>query len=305
MVGCHSAGWDTVNYLLENGFNFAYFVSITLDEARKNNVSGYKSFVDLATKYNIPFYFAKSYSLKTAEDVDFFEKNNFDILIQGGWQRLFPDNVLNSLKYGAIGVHGSSEFLPKGRGRSPINWSLIEGKSRFILHFFLMRPGVDDGDIIFYEIFDINTWDTCKTIYYKVSILTARFYLEKLISFISNQLVLCPQLGEPSYYLKRTESDGLINWNQDLISIYNLIRGVTRPYPGAFSYLNGFKIKVWKAQPFDTRIDTPNEVNGEICFVFDTDIVVKTNGGLLLITDYEIEDRIDIVKGMIFNMKLD
>lgn len=300
MAGCHEAGWDTVNYLLENGFKFDYFVSITEEEALKNNVSGYKSFVDLAEKYNIPIYFAKTYSLKSSKDLDFFNAYNFDVLIQGGWQRLFPDNILSSLKLGAIGVHGSSEFLPKGRGRSPINWSLIEGKTRFILHYFLMKPGVDDGDIIFYEMFDINAWDTCKTIYYKVSILTARFYLEKLASLINGDLGIHPQLGEPSYYLKRSESDGLIDWNQDINSIYNLIRGITRPYPGAFSYINGCKIQIWSAQPFDTRIDTPNIVNGQIFFIFGNEIVVKANGGLLLITDYTFSENLDIVTGLVF-----
>ena len=300
MAGCHEAGWDTVNHLLENGFKFDYFVSITEEEAQKNSVSGYKSFVDLAGRYNIPIYFAKTYSLKSSEDLEFFNKHNFDVLIQGGWQRLFPDNILSSLKLGAIGVHGSSEFLPKGRGRSPINWSLIEGKTRFILHYFLMKPGVDDGDVIFFEMFDINVWDTCKTVYYKVSILTARFYLEKLTSLINGDLRIHPQLGEPSYYLKRTESDGLIDWSQETNSIYNLIRGITRPYPGAFSFIEGNKINIWSAQPFDTRIDIPNYINGQICFLFDKDIVVKVNGGLILITDYSLNSNIKIEVGHIF-----
>jgi methionyl-tRNA formyltransferase len=301
MAGCHEAGWDTVNYLLENGFRFNYFVSITEEEALKQNVSGYKSFADLALIYKIPIYFAKSYSLKTEEDIEFFKIQKFDVLIQGGWQRLFPDNILNSLQIGAIGVHGSSEFLPKGRGRSPINWSLIEGKSRFILHYFLMKSGVDDGDIIHYEMFDINSWDNCKTLYYKISILTARFYLDKLKLIINGELSIYQQLGDATYYTKRSEKDGLIDWSKDVFSVHNFIRGITHPYPGAFSYIDGNKINIWAAQPFDTRIDNPNYVYGQICFVFGNDLVVKVSGGLLLITDYSINGKVKLVEGLLFS----
>ncbi|MBK8606779.1 MAG: hypothetical protein IPN82_08085 [Chitinophagaceae bacterium] len=95
-------------------------------------------------------------------------------MIQGGWQRLFPEEILETISIGAIGIHGSSELLPKGRGRSPINWSIIQNKKRFIIQYFLIKAGVDDGDIFYFESFDINEWDTCRTLYYKNSIVTKR-----------------------------------------------------------------------------------------------------------------------------------
>jgi methionyl-tRNA formyltransferase len=293
MVGCHEAGWDSINFLLENGFKFDYFVTISETEAVKQKVSGFKSFISLASKYNIPVYIVKTYSLNSIEDIEFFEREKFTILIQGGWQRLFPDKVLASLSIGAIGVHGSSEFLPKGRGRSPVNWSLIEGRSRFILHFFLMKPGIDDGDIIHYEMFDINDWDTCKTVYYKISILTARFYLAQLKKIIEGNIQKLPQIGEPTYYAKRTAADGAIDWKLSLMVIYNFIRALTKPYPGAFCYLNGRKMTIWRAQPFDTRIDLPYFKEGQVCFVFEDSIVVKVGDGLLLISDYDIEENLN------------
>lgn len=150
VCGCAESGWETINSILKEGFKVDYFVSITEEKAIKLSVSGYKSFQDLADEYNIPIYYAKKYSLKDEEDINFFKIQSFDLLIQGGWQRLFPDNVLNTLKIGGIGLHGSSEFLPKGRGRSPINWSIINGAKRFILHYFLLKPGVDDGDLFYH-----------------------------------------------------------------------------------------------------------------------------------------------------------
>ena len=169
--GCSSAGLEVLDFLISKNFEISHIISLNSQQATQYNVSGYTSFDEIARKNNIPIYFPKTYSLKDNDDISFFEKNNFDLLLLGGWQRLIPEIILSKLKIGGIGFHGSSEFLPKGRGRSPVNWSLIEGKTQFILHAFLMTPGIDDGDVITHEIFDINQWDTCQTIYYKISII--------------------------------------------------------------------------------------------------------------------------------------
>jgi len=242
--GCTDTGLDVLNFLISKKFEISYIVSLNPDQASQYNVSGYVSFTDIAKKNNIPIYFPKEYSLKNSQDLDFFEKNNFDILLIGGWQRLIPENILKSFKIGGIGFHGSSEFLPKGRGRSPVNWSLIEGKNQFILHAFLMTPGVDDGDVLEHEIFDITQWDTCQTIYYKISIIQKQI-LEKLIpKLISNNFKKNPQIGEPTFYPKRTPDDGLIDWSKPMIEIYNLIRALTKPYPGAFTFQNKNRINI-------------------------------------------------------------
>ncbi|CAF3700014.1 unnamed protein product, partial [Rotaria sp. Silwood1] len=70
-----------------------------------------------------------------------------------------------------------------------------------------------------------------------------------------------PQLDIlPSFFPKRTEEDGAIFWDKDTTEIYNLIRGVTFPFPGAFSFLEDEKIRIWKAQPFDTRLFNPDNL---------------------------------------------
>jgi len=285
--GCTDAGLDVLNFLISKKFEISYIVSLNPDQASQYNVSGYVSFTDIAKKNDIPIYFPKEYSLKNSQDLDFFEKNNFDILLIGGWQRLIPENILKSFKIGGIGFHGSSDFLPKGRGRSPVNWSLIEGKNQFILHAFLMTPGVDDGDVLEHEIFDITQWDTCQTIYYKISIIQKQI-LEKLIpKLISNNFKKNPQIGEPTFYPKRTPDDGLIDWSKPMIEIYNLIRALTKPYPGAFTFQNKNRINIWNSQPFDTKIMYKSPF-GQVVEKFSTgDFVVNCNDGLLLITNYE------------------
>lgn len=300
VCGCHESGRDLIRMLLENGITISYFVTITEEKAQDQKVSGYYSYQDIATKYNIPIYFAKKYSLKSEEDKLFFEKNKFDLLIQGGWQRLFPENILKELGIGAIGVHGSADFLPIGRGRSPINWSIIENKKRFIFHYFIINSGIDDGNIFHYQMVDINEWDDCETLYLKNSLVTSNTLLEFIPKIISGDYLSYEQLGKPTYYPKRTAEDGLIDWSKDYYEIFNFIRAITYPYPGAFSFIESKKIIIWGAKPFDSRIDKLSWKIGEIIYVLpNNNFIIKCRGGLLLVTDYETEYKIQT--GFIIN----
>jgi len=287
VCGCTDFGYEIVDFLLMNGVNISHLVSLSPEQAIQYKVSGYKSFELLSTKYGIPIYYPKLYSMKET-DYDFFEKEKFDLLLVCGWQRLIPDKILETIKICGIGSHGSSELLPKGRGRSPVNWSIIEGKKQFILQLFILTPEIDDGDIVYHETFDINEWDTCKTIYYKTSIVMKRSLLKLIPNILSNNFSRTPQSGEPSFYPKRTPDDGLIDWNKPLEEIHNFVKALAKPYPGAFSFIDKQKIMVWEAQPFDRKITFSDAKFGEIVEKFSTgDFVVKCNDGTLLITDYE------------------
>lgn len=288
MCSCSTFSLEMIDYLIENGIKISYFVSLTPEQAIKYNVSGYHSYEEISRKHNIPIYYPESYSMNNNKDYDFFYNQKFDLLFLGGWNRLIPDNIIKTLTIGGLGVHGSSEFLPKGRGRSPVNWSIIEGKKRFILQLFLITGEADSGDIIDYKIFDINDWDTCKTIHYKISIVEKRLLKEQIPKVLINIFNRMPQKGESTYYPKRTPDDGLIEWNKSVFEIFNFIRALTKPYPGAFSYIEKQRINIWTAQPFDTQIDYPDARIGEIVEKFSTgDFIVKCNSGLLLVTDYD------------------
>jgi len=288
MCGCTRSGIEISQELLKNGLDISYFVTLTEQQAITAQVSDYHSFENISKHHNIPIYYPKTYSLKENSDFNFFEDNQFDILLVAGWNRLIPEEVLGTLKFGGIGVHGSADFLPKGRGRSPINWSLIEGKSRFILQLFLMKSGIDDGEILDWEIFDINQWDTCQTLYYKNEILTSRMLIRTIPKIVNDTISPIPQKGVPTYYPKRSPKDGEIDWSKTVFEIYNFIRAITKPYSGAFTYLDGRKIFIWKAQPFDTKITYPETEEGKIVKIFLTgDFVVNCNSGLLLITEFE------------------
>lgn len=288
MCGCHNVGAELIPKLINAGFEFSYFVCLDPEQGRKNKVSGYYDFRDLASKHNIPVYIPNRYNLTSVKDIQFFENQNFDLLIQGGWQRLLPDAILNTLSIGAVGVHGSSDFLPKGRGRSPMNWSIIEGKKRFIAHLFLMKSGADDGDVFDYEDFDINEFDDIVTLYIKLAIVTERMILRSVPKLLEGSVDLRPQVGIPEHYLKRCPEDGEIKWEiHDVNHIAAMVRAQTSPYPGAFGVLNGKNYYVWKAQIFDTRIKFPEAKYGDVVWNSSRYLIVNCRGGLLLITEFQ------------------
>ncbi len=288
MCGCHEGGLKAIIGLLEAGYRFECFVCLTPDQAYKYNISGYYDYRDLAESRGIKIYIPHSYSLTSDEDLEFFQVQKFDLLIQGGWQRLFPEQIIRALSIGALGLHGSADLLPKGRGRSPMNWSLIEDRKRFLMHLFMIKPGVDDGDIIAIKDYDITCFDDIETLYFKYAIVYRRLLLENLPSILSRKFSTVPQLGEPTYYPKRSPDDGLINWDlMDVFQIYNLIRASTKPYPGAFAELDLGLIRIWRCRPFDSRIIYTSARYGEIVERFENRLIINCRGGLLLLDEWE------------------
>ncbi len=217
---------------------------------------------------------------------------NLDILLVMGWQRLIPDWFLESLSIGAFGMHGSSKPLPHGRGRSPMNWSLIQNKHEFFTHLFQYIPGVDDGPIVGVQKFDITQFDTCLTMHFKNTISMIKLCHQHLPSLMDGTAKYFPQPTKgATYYPKRTEEDGIIFWSDSTTEIYNLVRAVTHPFPGAFTYFDHKpenRIIIWKAIPFDNQITWPYAEDGEIVEVFfDGTFVVKTKDSSILVQEYE------------------
>ncbi|MFQ5760462.1 MAG: methionyl-tRNA formyltransferase, partial [Acidiferrobacterales bacterium] len=159
-------------------------------------------------------------------------------------------------------------------------------------HLFRYSPGVDDGSIVDVQLFDITPFDTCLTLHFKNTIAMVMLCARYLPGLLAGTVNLTPQPQEgASYYPKRTTEDGLIYWTDATQDIYNLIRAVTKPFPGAFAFLDdnpNQKIFIWRAIPFDTHLTWPHAVTGEIVEVFfDGTFVVKTGNTTLLVLESE------------------
>lgn len=259
----------------------------------KEKISDYVEMSDYCDKKNISLIRPKSYNLKNKKDIDKICQLDIDVIVSVGWQRLIPEWLLNHCNIGAFGMHGSSYKLPKGRGRSPMNWSLIEGKDHFYTYLFKYDPGIDSGGIVDMQEFEINEWDTIRSLQHKNLISQVKLVLKKLPEILTGKVNYRsqPENSKATYYPKRVPRDGVIDWRDSTENIYNLIRAVAAPYPGAFTYHNGKKIMIWQAFPFDKKLDFSSENPGTILYsFFDDTFVVKTGTDSLYVTKYQADD---------------
>ena len=142
-------------------------ITISSEVTKVNQVSGYKGLTFLTEKYGITVHEADSYFLTDEKTQCFLSENEFDIGISMGWQRLIPKSVLDRFKYGIYGFHGNCGYLPFGRGRSPLNWSIILGDTRFNLNLFRYDEKADSPNVFATEMFSITPHDDIRTAQYK------------------------------------------------------------------------------------------------------------------------------------------
>jgi UDP-4-amino-4-deoxy-L-arabinose formyltransferase/UDP-glucuronic acid dehydrogenase (UDP-4-keto-hexauronic acid decarboxylating) len=263
------------------------------DTIKKNNhIAGEGDVSEFAKINNIECYSTEDYSLKSC--VDFFQNNEFEMGISYGWQRLIPQYVLDRFKNGVFGTHASPLGLPYGKGRSPLNWSVIRGFNQVYFNLFKYVAKADSGMMYSTVKFEINNWDTIESIKMKDLIVT-RIEVYKLINdYKNNTIKLFDQKDdiEETFFPKRSPKDGKINLMYDTIDIYNLIRGTTRPFPGSFLIYDESEVIIWDAVPFDNKLDFSECEVGEVIDFFDGQFILKSSDGTLLVKDFECEKKL-------------
>jgi methionyl-tRNA formyltransferase len=292
LLGCKGTTLDLLNSIVvEKSFNIDLVITLPEYIAEKNNVAFYRAndILDYCKQHAIPTHIVQSYHLKDSEDIQFFKEAEIDLLLVIGWERIVPVDILNALGRFACGMHGSAYGLPKGRGRSPLNWSLITAHNKFITYLFRYTPLTDDGHIIGFKVFDINPFDTIATLHVKNRI--AMFQLLRMyVPLIEkDEVTFLPQPPEKTtYYPKRTPDDSGIDWSQTTLQIHNLIRAVAPPYPHAYCYHDGKKAFIFEAYPFETGLFHHSIKPGTIVDVSLSleHFVVKTVDGTLIVKKF-------------------
>lgn len=288
VFGVKDTSEHIVRFIRENICPVDLVITISPKVTEKNQVSGYKGLSGLTDQYGIPVHEADSYFLTDKKTQDFFAQNEFDIGISMGWQRLIPASVLDRFAFGIYGFHGNCGYLPFGRGRSPLNWSIILGDTRFNLNLFRYDEKADSPNIFATEMFSITPHDTIRTATYKNMICSKRLIRRLLDAYAAGNVeVRTDSRDFDSWYMKRTAADGKVDFHARTRDIYNLVRGVTAPFPGAFAYVGGEKITIWEAHPFDEMMDFSGYAPGQVIDIFDGKLIVRTVDGSLIIDRYE------------------
>ncbi|OPY91875.1 MAG: Bifunctional polymyxin resistance protein ArnA [Syntrophaceae bacterium PtaU1.Bin231] len=204
------------------------------------------------------------------------------------YRRMFGREILNLTPGRAFNLHGS--LLPAYRGRAPVNWVLVNGEERTGVTLHLMTEKPDAGGIVGQRAVAISETDTARTLYGKLC-REAGVLLDEVLPLIreGRETVMPQDLSQGSYFGGRKPEDGRIDWRWPSRRIYNLIRAVTDPYPGAFAFFaDGRKIFVWWATPASAA--GQNAGPGEIR-LDGAEVAVGTGDGLLRLQDVEVDGR--------------
>lgn len=171
-----------------------------------------------------------------------------DLLLAVGWRYLVPAEVYGRPRLGAFVLHDS--LLPHNRGFSPTVWSMIRGESETGVSLIAMAEEADAGDIVDQLAVPIGPDDSIAAVREAVT----RAYLEvlerALPDLVAGRAELRPQdHAHATWCEKRLPSDNRIDWGRSVREIHNLIRATSRPYPGAFTEIEGRRLTVWAARP--------------------------------------------------------
>lgn len=168
------------------------------------------------------------------------------VIYSFNYRRLLPRQILDCASIGAFNMHPSR--LPAYRGRAPINWVLVNGEREtgVTLHYMVARA--DAGDIVGQESVAIDDNDTALTLSRKLTPLAGDLIRRFHPLIVAGRAPRRPQdLSAGSYFGRRTPADGRIDWRWPARRIFNLVRAVTRPYPGAFCTAADRKLLIWQA----------------------------------------------------------
>jgi len=283
-VGVHQESLAPFRYLLESGERILGLVTLRPEHAA--TVSGAVDLAAIARGAGIPVLEVRN--VNDGEAVAWIENHQPDLLLVVGWTQLLKEPLLRIPAIACLGFHAS--LLPKYRGRAPINWALINGETKTGNTMIVLVPGADEGDIVAQREIPIEFEDDCSTLYDKVSQTEVDMLSEILPQIREGRLPRVRQdPGSATVMPRRRPEDGLIDWTRDARQLYDWVRALTHPYPGAFTWLNGRKLFVWTARPKARHNAAADVAVGTVVHGDDGYPEVKTGGGWLELRRVQLE----------------
>lgn len=209
----------------------------------------------LAKSHNVPV--RTPDDLTTPEEQAALKKFAPDLMFSFFYRNMIPTPVLSTARLGAYNMHGS--FLPKFRGRAPVNWAVLSGETQTgaTLHVMVAKP--DAGDIIDQESVPIGPDDTTAIVQARVTEAAVKILARQLENLKAGKAPHRPQdSSQASYFGRRRPDDGRIDWSWAAQKIHNLVRAVSRPYPGAFGSMEGVEHIIWKTRLTGKKVASPS-----------------------------------------------
>ncbi len=296
----HDTGCAGIKALLKNGFEIAAVFTHT---DNPDEAIWFESVAELATAHNIPVFAPEDVNHPIW--VDKIRDIAPDMMFSFYYRQLLKKELLSIPVKGALNLHGS--LLPAYRGRCPVNWVLVNGETEtgVTLHHMTEKP--DDGDVVDQERIAIATDDTARTLHHK-STAAASALLDRALPLLKQGTAPrnAQDHGKSSYFGGRGPKDGEIIWERTAEEVRNLVRAVTRPYPGAFSFTGNRKVFFWDVSVTPLSEQTrPGKILSTSPFVVacGKDAVTVHAGQSeqgLYVTGEQLADELRLVDGMGF-----
>ncbi len=293
IVGNVNSTRITFQKLIQHDVNVV--LCLALDPSVSKNVSGYYDISKLAKESSIPCHYFKKIN---SEEIVLQVKNaNLDLLFVVGFSQLIKKEIIDLPKLGCIGFHPTK--LPVGRGRAPVAWIIID-KIPTAATFFLIDEGTDSGNIIIQEDYIVTEYDYARDVIGKIANAIEKG-LDKLLPDLKygNFNPIPQDHSMATYYGKRTEQDGYIDWNWPSKKIYDIIRAASEPHPGAFTFLNTNKIKITKVSLAE-NVNYKGTVGSILYKDLNKGLMVQANDGIVWIKEIENISLADFKVGQRF-----
>lgn len=248
---------------------------------------------------NIDFYIFKEINSK--KTIDLLHSYNADLYVSMSYNQIIKKDLMRNPPKGFINCHAGA--LPFYRGRNVLNWVLINGEKEFGVTVHYIDEGIDTGDIILQKKYSISKKDDYKSLLNRAYIYCSNLLLKSLNLIYFEKVKRINQNSiDPigSYCRRRVCGDELINWNSDSESIFNFIRGITSPGPGARSFYKNEEIIILESKMIENSYKK-NKIPGTIIDKFDNNLVIQTKNSILLVNKYFIDKNIPIEIGDILN----
>jgi methionyl-tRNA formyltransferase len=250
-------------------------------QTRRDIINGYRSALTICRERNIPFV---ETGRPREEALPVLKQWRPDIIVGAYYARLFPPELIEIARLGAINVHPGK--FPRYRGPMPTPWYILNGEKSFGIGIFQVDSGVDSGPVFVQREYPIPDGETGYELLWRTMRAAAELYMEYFDQILNGELVAKPQLGEPSF-CSRIEPRYKIDWSSSRETIIRRIRVHAKPYFPAYSYIYNRLLTINRAD--GVKSSNTNAQPGEIVDVRDDgQIAIACGDGSLLTRDYEV-----------------
>ena len=240
----------------------------------------------VALEYSIPVFQPEKASEETF--VESIRELAPDIIVVAAYGQILRENILNLPKYRCINVHAS--ILPKYRGASPIQWAVINGEKETGITIMYMEKGLDTGDMILTRKLALDPDETAGSLHDRLMELGGPTLLEAMDMIENGTAKPVPQNNDDATYVGMIKkSMGELDFNNNSVYLERLIRGLI-PWPGAFTYIDGKMLKIWKSEVSDRIMEGSCPVPGRI-FADGEELFIETADGSLNLLEIQSEGR--------------